>query len=125
MNYSPIESGSRVEREAERWLLDPLGPYRRVIARNYRCRGGELDLVLEERRPDGAWELVFVEVRFRGPGAWVGALESVDGVKRHRLRRAIERFLQGYRGGAELVRFDVLALGPGGWDHRINVWIEG
>jgi len=122
---SRLHFGLSIERQGEAWILSRPGASRRVLARNYRCRGGELDLVLEERRPDGAWELVFVEIRYRGEGAWIPAAESVDGLKRLRLSRAIRRYLQSYRGEAETVRVDVLARGPGGWEHLTDIRIDG
>lgn len=55
----------------------------RPLARNWRCRRGELDLVML----DGD-TVVFVEVRRRRHEAWGGALESVDARKRQRLTAA-------------------------------------
>ncbi len=57
--------------------------------------------------------IVFVEVRTRGPGAWTGALASVDAKKRARLRRAgellwHERFA--HDATIDRVRFDVAAV---------------
>jgi len=54
-----------------------------VLARNQRVGRLELDIVAR----DGA-VIVVVEVRVRGPGAWVRALDSVDERKRDRVRRA-------------------------------------
>lgn len=77
-----------------------------VVALNFRCRGGELDLVCREGK-----ELVIVEVRQRSNRRFGGALASIDAGKRRRLRRATAYFLlvsrewQGHR-----LRFDVLAV---------------
>ena len=49
----------------------------RVLTRNHRCRGGEVDVVARE-----AGELVFVEVRARRHGAVVSAEESIGRAKR-------------------------------------------
>src|SRR5271167_370113 len=54
-----------------------------LLARNLRCRGGELDLVCR----DGD-VLVVVEVRQRGRGDFGGALASVTPQKRRRIIRA-------------------------------------
>ena len=43
-----------------------------LIARNHRCRGGEIDLICREGRT-----LVFVEVRQRSSGAFGGAAASI------------------------------------------------
>ncbi|MDD0845470.1 YraN family protein [Pseudomonas sp. Gutcm_11s] len=81
----------------------------RLLAQNWSCRGGELDLVML----DGD-TVVFVEVRYRKHAAWGGALESVDGRKRQRLILAAELFLQREnRWGKQPCRFDVVAIGPG------------
>jgi putative endonuclease len=85
-----------------------------LLARNWRCPGGELDLVMRE----GA-TLVMVEVRQRAGSAYGGAFESVDARKRARLVRAARLFLAAHPRHADSpVRFDVVALqgdGPPQW----------
>lgn len=81
----------------------------RLLAQNWSCRGGELDLVML----DGD-TVVFIEVRYRKHAEWGGALCSVDGRKRQRLILAAELFLQREnRWGKQPCRFDVVAIGPG------------
>jgi len=77
----------------------------RVLARNWRCRLGELDLVLERRGV-----LVFCEVKTRRAGPFGGGYEAVGWRKRTKLRALAEAFLQetGFRPGA--VRFDVASV---------------
>ena len=75
----------------------------RILARNWRCRLGEIDLVAEE----GA-TLVFAEVRLRRGGAFGGAAESITSAKRARLLAAARLYLAG-RAGTDC-RFDVLLL---------------
>ena len=78
----------------------------RRVVRNYRCPHGEIDLVLR----DGE-ELVFTEVRYRGRGAWVGGVESVDAAKRRRLLASAEHFLQRHHEHTQRAcRFDVLGV---------------
>jgi putative endonuclease len=93
------------------------------LHRNYRCKGGEIDLVLEEEVSSGQFELVFVEVRSRGAGAWVSGVETVDFRKRLKLSRTIRYFLAGYRGRAKSLRVDLLAWDDGVWTHLRNVWL--
>ncbi|MBD9416786.1 YraN family protein [Pseudomonas sp. PDM16] len=89
----------------------------RLLAQNWTCRGGELDLVML----DGD-TVVFVEVRYRKHTAWGGALESVDARKRQRLILAAELFLQREsRWGKQPCRFDVIAIGSG--DTPLN-WLR-
>mgnify|MGYP001609311936 FL=1 len=75
-----------------------------LIARNYRCRGGEIDLVMRDSE-----HLVFVEVRYRSHAGFGGALASVDARKRQRLIRAAQHYLvrYGWRGPC---RFDVVGF---------------
>jgi putative endonuclease len=78
----------------------------KILARNLRCRGGELDLVGLDRDV-----LVIVEVRQRGRLDFGGASGSVTLRKRHKILRAARYFLQRkkcWRGFA--MRFDVLAV---------------
>ena len=60
-----------------------------LLARNYRLRGGELDLVFEEE--DGT--VVFIEVRQRSSTRFGGGAESIDHRKLARLRRTAAHFL--------------------------------
>jgi len=75
----------------------------RVLARNWRCRHGEIDLVAEEGRT-----LVFAEVRYRSDARFGGAAESVTAAKRARLLAAARLYLA-RRPDADC-RFDVLLL---------------
>lgn len=61
-----------------------------VIARNYRCRGGEIDLVCR----DGA-SLVFVEVRLRTSRHFGGAAASITPAKQRRITLAANHYLAG------------------------------
>ena len=75
-----------------------------IVARNYRTRLGEIDLVAR----DGD-VLVFVEVRMRRSGSFGGALESITPAKQRRIRAAAQQYLQ--RLGREpRCRFDVVAM---------------
>jgi putative endonuclease len=84
------------------------------VRRNYRCRGGEIDLVMR----DGDC-LVFVEVRHRSHGRFGGALYSIDEHKRRRVILAAHHYLatSGWNGPC---RFDVV-----GFDQeRQGLWIR-
>jgi putative endonuclease len=77
-----------------------------VLALNFRCRGGELDLVCREGK-----HLVIVEVRQRSQAAFGGALASIDAGKQRRLRRATAYFLLLHpRWHGHRVRFDAFAI---------------
>jgi len=77
----------------------------RVVARNWRCGIGELDLVLA--RGD---LLVFCEVKTRRGARFGAGFDAVDRRKRRKLRTLGEAFLQ-HRGlGPTAVRFDVASV---------------
>ena len=59
-----------------------------MIARNYRCRRGEIDLVLA----DGD-TLVFAEVRLRARSDFGGAAASIDHRKQSRIAFAARHYL--------------------------------
>lgn len=79
----------------------------RVLQRNYRVRGGEIDVIARERDV-----LVFVEVRVRSHAGWGGAACSVDAGKRARIVLAARYFLAGADPAlaASPCRFDVIAI---------------
>src|SRR5512134_897629 len=76
----------------------------KLVARNWRCRFGEIDLVMQ----DGA-TLVFVEVRLRSRGDFGGAAASVTPAKQKRLLAAARQYLAALK-TMPPCRFDVVAL---------------
>ncbi len=86
----------------------------RLLERNYRCRFGEIDLIMQ----DGEY-LVFVEVRLRRSARFGGALLSVNARKQGRLVASAQCYLQGQR-HSRAARFDVVALGS---DERLE-WVR-
>ena len=118
--YDRLRYGLDMEEAALRWFCE-MFPGQRLIARNYRWKGGELDLILEETRGAGNVELVFIEVRSRLRGSWTTGIESIRFPKQFRLERTIRRFLAGYRGSARTVRFDVLAWDGKNWMHYPDI----
>lgn len=96
-------SGEQAERRAERHLL---AQGLRTLFRNWRCKRGELDLVML----DGD-TVVFVEVRYRLHSQWGGAAGSVDASKRKKLVLAAQYFLLKEPRWADApCRFDVVAI---------------
>jgi putative endonuclease len=79
----------------------------RQVERNFRCQGGEIDLIMQEQDT-----LVFVEVRWRSSVSHGGALASVTRTKQKRLLLAAQVFLQRYR-QPPACRFDVIAYDGG------------
>lgn len=94
--------GEYGEAAAERYLLSSGCA---VIARRWRIKGGEIDLIAMERD-----EVVFVEVKTRYPGDYGDPEEAVTAAKRQRLRRAAFAWLDCQSFRQERFRFDVIAL---------------
>jgi putative endonuclease len=92
----------------------------KLVTRNFRCRVGELDLVMLDR---GC--LVFVEVRYRKPNRFASALESIDVHKRRKLAKAALFFLGRHKAFQQhTVRFDVIAFdGPAPDRYRLQ-WLK-
>ena len=80
----------------------------RLVERNYHCRLGEIDLVMN----DGA-TLVFVEVRSRNRGDYGCAAASIDAHKRRRIVNAARYYLQSKHYSNTPARFDVVAIDGG------------
>ena len=77
-----------------------------VLARGYRCRLGEIDLVCRDDR-----HLVIVEVRARSAGAVCSAAESIGIHKRRRIVQATRHLLMRHaEWQAAAIRFDVVAF---------------
>ena len=72
-----------------------------IVARNFRCRMGELDLVAE----NGTF-LAFVEVKLRKDDRFGSACEAVTASKQRKLRAAAQYYLLGHPTKLQ-PRFDV------------------
>jgi putative endonuclease len=82
----------------------------RILARNVRAGGIELDLVVRRGR-----KVVFVEVKAKDGERYGDPIEAVDEWKQARLRRGIEAWLAAHPADAELdVGFEIAAVGPRG-----------
>jgi putative endonuclease len=105
--------GADGERRAARWL--ERSGYR-VLARNVRAGGVELDLVVAR----GAL-VVFVEVKTRRTALHGPPELAVDVRKQRRLWRGAAAWLREHGGGFARARFDVVSCetdGAGGWRIR-------
>jgi putative endonuclease len=77
----------------------------RVVARNWRCRLGELDLVVER-----GGVLVFCEVKSRRQSVFGGGFEAVTHRKQAKVRAVAEAFLQATGARPRAIRFDVASV---------------
>ncbi len=91
----------------------------RIVASNYRCRFGEIDIIAQDGET-----ICFVEVRSRRSGAPVGAAESVDARKREKLARAARSWLQ-EQGCEAPCRFDVVEVEWRGRTGRVGQFLKG
>ena len=76
----------------------------RIVARNYRCKAGEIDLIALSGPTT-----VFIEVRARTSDAFGGAAASITAAKRRRLLKTARYYLA-QQGGDRACRFDVVLL---------------
>lgn len=98
-----ITTGQESERLAEQYLL---ARGLTLVGRNYRCKVGEIDLIMRDRE-----HLVFVEVRFRKNSCFGSASETIDSRKQQKVIRAAQHYLQTtWRGPLPACRFDVIAI---------------
>lgn len=103
--------GTRVKDVLGRWgeqlAVEHLaGAGLEVLARNWRCREGELDVVARE--PDGT--VVFVEVKTRSGTAYGTPAEAVTRAKATRIRGLACRWLLDHPAGGVPLRFDVVEV---------------
>ncbi len=77
----------------------------RILARNWRCRYGELDLIAAHREVTA-----FVEVKTRTGLAYGVPAEAVTYTKQQRIRRTALSWLAQQQGSAPQIRFDVVAV---------------
>lgn len=110
------ETGEAGERAAEAFLKQQRYV---IIERNYRCRGGEIDLIALHRGT-----VVFVEVRTRAAEAMVHPFESVDGNKRRRIVTAARHYVAHKHLHDHPQRFDLVAVRVDGGDMRCELLVD-
>jgi putative endonuclease len=103
--------GESAEEQAHKFLINKgLSP----VCRNYRCKQGELDLIMTDHQT-----LVIIEVRFRKTDQYGSAAETVTRAKQSRIIAATHIYLSSHKADRP-VRFDVIAISGNG-----NVeWIQ-
>jgi putative endonuclease len=106
------ERGAQAEDAAEDFLT-----HRglKLLERNYRCRFGEIDLIMSDGHT-----IVFVEVRYRRNNTFGGSVESITAAKRTKLLRTARHFMAAKK-EFPACRFDAVLLT--GDTHEIE-WIE-
>ena len=84
-----------------------------LVARNWRCKGGEIDLIMQDGR-----SLVFVEVRARGSARFGGAAASITQAKQARIVHAAQLYLFALRSPPPC-RFDAVLF-----DGQVLTWLR-
>lgn len=88
----------------------------KILTRNFRVRGGEIDIIAQDRDT-----LVFVEVRLRTNARFGGAAASINGAKQQRIALAAQHYLLAH--GEQNCRFDCVLL------HALSAdaveWVQG
>lgn len=115
---TPAQARGRIAEELAARHLEAHGL--RILARNVRCRGGEVDLICLDRG-----SIVFAEVRLRTNMRFGGAAESITAAKQRRVLLAARWWLngQGRRFQAAACRFDAILLDGLGEAHI--TWLRG
>lgn len=93
----------------------------RVVARNWRCKRDELDIICLDSEV-----LVFVEVRARAAGALVGGFHSIRAHKKKVLLRGCKAYINQLQNPPKHFRFDIIDVsisnqGEGNVRHYSNV----
>lgn len=117
-NHQGKIKGQLIEDKASRWLEEQ---GLTLLQRNYRCKLGEIDIIMLDGQ-----QLVFIEVRFRNSNNFGSAAESVNWHKQKKLLKAAGYFLLINKKYRHLIcRFDVIAAQPMQNQNKINYqWIK-
>ena len=114
---NPRKTGSEAEDRAASYLQDKGFT---IVTRRYKALRGEIDLIALDGET-----LVFVEVKF-SRSRTRPAEEAIVDRKRSRLCLAAAQYLRTFEGPERQVRYDVIAIGPGGLKHTPEAfWPEG
>ena len=103
--------GENAEEQAHEYLLKK---GLKSVYRNYRCKQGELDLIMTDQD-----SLVIIEVKYRKTDKYGSALECVTRTKQSRIIAATHHYLATYPPDCP-IRFDVIAISG---DSKIE-WVQ-
>lgn len=101
--FNTRQTGQAFEAKAEAFLAEQ---GLELVARNFRCKLGEIDLIMQDKE-----KLIFVEVRFRASNDFGGSAASVSRGKQRHIIKSAQYYLKiKYGNRPPLCRFDVVAL---------------
>lgn len=112
-----LSTGAEAEKLAEAYLT---GHGLVLLQRNFLCRQGEIDLVMEYRNI-----LVFVEVRYRKSALFGSAAETVTASKQRKLILAAQYYLAKYPAMQRRpMRFDIIGISPISTGEFNYTWLQ-
>jgi len=85
----------------------------KILARNYRCPAGEIDIIALDRstaRTAPAETIVFVEVKTRSAAAPASPAVAVDAHKRSQVEKSARDYLRHHPTAGYLTRYDIVAV---------------
>ncbi len=98
-----ITRGAWAEEQASQYLQEK---GLQLITKNYRCKCGEIDLIMQQKNI-----IIFVEVRYRKNNFFGSAAESIDRRKQAKLIATAKHYLQSNKTVAQHPsRIDVIAM---------------
>lgn len=98
-----LKPGDIAEEQATAFLLKQ---GMNLVARNFHCRYGEIDIITQDKDV-----LIFTEVRLRGNSKWGSGAESVDRRKQKKILITAQHFLQRHKRYQHYnCRFDVISV---------------
>lgn len=115
----PLTQGQIKEQQAQRWLETQ---QIQIIAQNYHCRGGEIDLIGLTASQNSETCLIFFEVKYRKNSHYGHPAEFVTPQKQQRILHCAEHFLLKHPKFAHhAMRFDVITFEG---DQTTPEWIK-
>lgn len=100
---NPLSKGAQVEQSVAKLVSDS---GMAIVARNYRCKLGEIDIIAAKGEL-----LVFIEVRFRKHGKFGSGAESVTLSKQRKIIKAAQWYLlHEWQEPEPACRFDVISV---------------
>ncbi len=110
------QQGAQGEEQAAQYLSQK---GHRILARNFRATGGEIDIVTLQKNT-----LVFVEVKERASHAFGGPIAAVTPTKQKRIAHAALQFIKIHKKLTyNTVRFDVICILPAEIEHIENAFV--
>ncbi|WP_321326603.1 YraN family protein [Thiomicrorhabdus sp.] len=99
--------GHQKEQQAKHWLVNQ---GIQILAENFHCKGGEIDLIGLYKKANQETQLIFFEVKYRKQTAYGHPSETVTSKKQQHIILCAQNYLLKHPQYQELVmRFDVLS----------------